>query len=253
MSEALAGDAADSDLSLIAYQVNDAPMRLVPAPSDREWMTRTDQQFAKRCLPMLIANQAGWHVLNDQEVAIEWDGGRTTDALKVTYGDSEPLMPAVSLFGHGIVTWHVPYLFRTPPGFNLHVRGPANQPKDGVQALEGIVETDWANASFTVNWQLTRPGLTVRFERDEPLVLIVPQRRGELSRFSPELRALSSAPDVAAAYKAFSDSRQAFLKTQSAGLVRPSEWQKDYFRGRLPGGESSDAHEVRLRVRAFKS
>ena len=38
---------------------------------------------------------------------------------------------AESLFGHGILTWTLPYLFRTPPGYNLLARGPANWPKDG--------------------------------------------------------------------------------------------------------------------------
>jgi Family of unknown function (DUF6065) len=43
-------------------------------------------------------------------------------------------------------------VFRTPPGCNLYVRGPANSPKDGIAALEGIIETDWSEATFTMNW-----------------------------------------------------------------------------------------------------
>ena len=57
--------------------------------------------------------------------------------------DAGQLLPA-SHFGDGILTWHLPILFRTPPGYNLLVRGPANYPKDAVSPLEGIVETDWA-------------------------------------------------------------------------------------------------------------
>ena len=62
-----------------------------------------------------------------------------------------------SNFGYGIVTWYLPYLFRTSPGYNLWVRGPVNSPKDGIVPLEGLVETDWAEATFTVNWKITRP------------------------------------------------------------------------------------------------
>lgn len=240
------------ELPLIAYRINDAPMPLVPASAAREWMARTSHQFAKRCLPLLLANQAGWMVLNDEPVTVEWDGGDATAGLQVSYEGPPPRLPALSLFGHGILSWHVPYVFRTPPGYNLLVRGPANLPKDGIQALEGIVETDWSNAGFTMNWQLTRRGQPVTFERGEPIVQLVPQRRGELASFLPEIREIDTAPEVARGHLRWHESRQAFLNAQQAGLVRATEWQKDYFRGRLPGGETSTEHEVRLRLRPFE-
>jgi len=240
-------------LPLIAYRLGDTTIRVVPASAHREWMARTNHQFAKRCLPLLLANQAGWHVLNDERVTVEWDGGPDPADLRISYAESTPNRPAMSQFGHGILTWHLPFVFHSPPGFNLLVRGPANHPKDGVQALEGLVETDWSNATFTMNWQLTRPDLAVTFEADEPIALLVPQRRGELARFAPEVRALQDAPEVAAGYRIWHDSRQTFLRAQQAGLIRSTEWQKHYFRGRLPGGETPIEHEVRLRLRAFES
>ena len=74
-----------------------------------------------------------------------------------------------SHFGEGVITWNIPFLFRTSPGYNLLVRGPSNWIKDGVQALEGIVETDWAVQTFTMDWKFTRPRRWVRFEADEPI------------------------------------------------------------------------------------
>ncbi len=87
------------------------------------------------------------------------------------------LGPVAAMFGYGIVTWMIPYPFRTDPGWNLLVRGPANHPEDGVSPLEGLVETEdrtvprtmfWSTASFTMSWELTRPGAPVRFEAGEP-------------------------------------------------------------------------------------
>lgn len=227
-------------------------MRLVNAPADREWMAQTNHQFAKRCLPLLVANQAGWHLLNDRTVTLEWDGGSDPSNLRVSYPEDPPGKPATSYFGHGIATWRPPYLFRTPPGYNLLVRGPANRPKDGIQALEGLVETDWSTATFTVNWQMTRPGLPVTFEADEPIALLVPQRRSELARFAPAIRELDSDPGLAAAFRKWRGSRKAFLYSRGAGLVRPTEWQKDYFRGRLPDAVPPAQHEVRLGLRSFE-
>jgi hypothetical protein len=239
-------------LPLIAYRLRDTTMRVAPASAHRSWMARTNHQFASRCLPLLLANQAGWHVFNDHAVSIEWDGGPNPANLQIRYGESTPEHSAVSQFGHGILTWRLPFVFRSPPGFNLLVRGPANLPKDGAQALEGLVEADWSNATFTMNWQLTRPGLAVTFEADEPIALLVPQRRAELASFAPEVRPVEDAPEVATGYRIWHDSRQTFLRAQQAGLVRPTEWQKHYFRGRLPGGETAIEHEVRLRLRDFE-
>jgi hypothetical protein len=52
---------------------------------------------------------------------------------------------AISHFGSGILTWNVPYLFRTPPGYNLLVRGPANWPKDAAfeKGIELLFDKLW--------------------------------------------------------------------------------------------------------------
>ena len=39
-------------------------MRLIAAPADRDWMDATPNRFANRCLPLRIAAQAGWFVVN---------------------------------------------------------------------------------------------------------------------------------------------------------------------------------------------
>ena len=139
------------------------------------------------------------------------------------------------------------------PGFNLLVRGPANSPKDGVQALEGIVETDWADATFTMNWQMTRPHLTVTFEVDEPIALIVPQRCGELESFRPETRPISDDPVLRSAHDRWRTSRIAHntgLK-ESNSEARHQGWQKHYFRGTPPANTQAREHQSKLSQRSF--
>ena len=53
---------------MTAYTIADCGLQLMPAPHRRDWMTESPQQFAYRCLPLLIANQSGWVILNDQLV-----------------------------------------------------------------------------------------------------------------------------------------------------------------------------------------
>jgi hypothetical protein len=178
----------------VAYVINAAlAMRLARAEGARAWMESTDARFANRCLPMLIANQAGWMLLSEHAFTVTWDGGGGLDSVTIEPRSGPKPYPAASHFGHGILTFSLPFLFKTSPGYNLLVRGPPNLPKDGIAPLEGLVETDWSPATFTVNWQLTRPDVPVTFEVGEPIAMLVPQARGELERFRPLVRRLDEA------------------------------------------------------------
>jgi len=240
--------------TLIAYPVQTgSDMRLAPAPVERDWLDATAVRFGYRCLPVLIANQAGWFILNSHALEAVWDGGDALDAISITNREGDPPYPAVSHFGHGILTWHVPFLFETPPGIQLLARGPANSPKDGIYPLEGVVETEWAAATFTMNWQFTRPRRRVLFAPGEPICMVVPISLDLLEQTRPQIRRLSSDPARQTRFQTWSARRASFL----AGLAdRDSEavaqgWQKDYFRGRSPEGDAFRGHRTRLRLHPF--
>lgn len=223
---------------------------LSPAPARRAWMERTPERFANRCLPLMIANQAGWHVTLDEPVELAWSGSDALDGVRVTGSDAAREL-VKSHFGSGIVTFQLPWLFRVEPGYNLLVRGPANQPRDGIAPLEGIVEADWAVSPFTMNWQLTRAGKPVRFEAGDAVALLVPVRRGELAAFEPTRCSLDDDPALSAAYRAWRADRDGFLRDLRAGAAHAVEqgWQRDYFLGRGPGESEAPAHETKLSLR----
>jgi hypothetical protein len=242
-------------VELIAYRLSPRPaIQLVAAARDRAWMDATGSHFANRCLPLLIGNQAGWFLLNSHPLRVSWDGGEGKDALDVEYLSGAPPYPATSHFGHGILTWHIPFMFRTPPGFNLLARGPANWPKDGGHALDGIVETDWAVATFTMNWKITALNRPVLFDEGEPFCMIVPQRRGELEEFDPEIREIAEHQDVAEAYAKWTESRNRFLSGLSSAEEEAVQqgWQKHYFRGTAPDGTEAPLHQTKLHLRGFE-
>ena len=229
-------------------------MPIVAAPQARGWMDRTSRRYAYRCLPVLMANQAGWFILNSHNLSVRWDGGNELQALTISGEAGAELLPASSHFGNGILTWHVPYLFRTSPGYNLLVRGPANMPKGGAVALEGIVETDWAVATFTVNWQITHAGADIEFAKDEPICMFAPIKRAELERFTPRIRRLGTDADLASDYRNWSTRRDKFLE----GLAVPGSleerrgWERDYFLGLRRDSTFVEEHQTKLRLRPFE-
>ena len=230
---------------LTAYTLEPPHLPIEPAGVRSAWMDETPDRYANRCLPMLIANQHGWHILNRGTIRATWNGGDRPQDVCITV-DGWP-DPPVAHFGNGIVTWRIPYLFRTPPGWNLLLRAPANHVKGGAGSLEGIIETDWAITPAFHSWRLTDPGRTVVWTDGEPICLLVPQRRGELEGWRPQFCGLHAEPGLADDYRRFAERRAAFSK------AHPTGWEKDYFLGRYPGSETggTDDHQHRLRLHAF--
>jgi hypothetical protein len=233
-------------------------VRITPAGRSRDWIDGMEGRWAQRCLPLLMANAAGWLLHNPIAFEAEWDGDPQPRGLKVTFDGAPPPSPVIqSHFGCGILTWSVPYLFRTPPGWNLLVRGPANAPRDGMSPLEGLVETDWAVATFTMNWQVTRIGHRLRFGADEPFCMIVPQRRGDLETFRPEIRTLTSDLDLLRSTQAWTESRhrvqvRKFLAEYADDFAADRDaWERHYFRGTSPDGTSASVHQTRLQLCPF--
>ena len=244
---------ASTSPTLIAYVVAPpAGMDLVPAWASRRWMDATRERFSNRCLPLRVANQAGWFITNDETVRVVWNGGNDPQDVKLRF-DGEPRPHrATSHFGHGIVTWRLPFLFRTPPGYDLLVRGPANWPKEGAYALEGIVETDWAVASFTMNWKVTSADTPVDFPAGEPIAMVVPQRRGELEEFVPSIVDVWADAELAADYHTWFSGRERFLQDLNVpgSVASAARWQRHYMLGTTADGRPAPEHRMRLNLRA---
>src|SRR5262249_11032524 len=148
-----------------------------------------------------------WLIQNEVDFVAAWSGGILPQDIQLMFHRGQESFASwyvpqcvQSHFGQGVLTFSVPYVFRTPPGYNLWVKGPANYFKDGIHPLGGIVETDWAHATFTMNWRFTRPNHVVRFEAGEPICQIVPVPRGLVEQFQPEIRAIADDPELYGAF-----------------------------------------------------
>jgi Family of unknown function (DUF6065) len=256
--------------AIYAYEVSPTTnMPIVRGHAQRAWMDASVERSAYRCLPMVIANQAGWMIENPIDFSACWNGGKSKDDVWISFGgqqsqDQFSFQVAVgptenqgdprimSHFGSGVLTFTVPYLFQTPPEINLWVKGPSNWIKDGVCPLEGIVETDWSAATFTMNWKLTRPGLIVEFKRGDPICMIVPIQRGLAESFDPRIAAIGSNPTLQSENKTWNIRRKEFLQAlvQSPADMK-TDWEKDYFQGRTPSGDYFEGHQTQVRLKEF--
>lgn len=247
-----------SSNGFFAYRVGHRfDMKLAVAPSGRDWINQTNKNFANRCLPMRIANQAGWLVLNDRPLRAKWVGDAGPNAVVLEY-TGDPPYAAISHFGEGVLTFTIPFLFRTAPGTSLLFRGPANMPKDAIAPLEGIVETDWAVATASMNWKFTRADTWIEFACGEPICMVVPQRLDLLEKMRPRILDVEQDPETYKNYQLWSESFRHFnerLRKREPEAVKLG-WQRYYFRGTAPHVDSdltaaADGHRLRLNLHEF--
>ncbi len=226
-----------------------------PAPATRAWMDETPEAFAYRCLPLNIANAHGWEVLSPCGFDAIWNGETGVDAVTIRLEpEAKPERAPVSLFGQGVVTFHMEGIFRTPEGWNLWVGGSPNRAKDGISPLSAIVETDWSPFTFTMNWRFTRPGEWIHFDAMEPICFLFPIQRTAIEAFAPKFEPLDADPATKERFQAWSRARDEFHRRMAANPpATPSDrWQKHYYRGVDVSGQSLVRdHRTKLHLRRF--
>ena len=62
-------------MDLICYLHPGWEPHIRPAEATRDWMDKTNESFAYRCLPLNIANAHGWEVLSPCDFTAFWRGG----------------------------------------------------------------------------------------------------------------------------------------------------------------------------------
>lgn len=263
-----------NNIGLTAYVIRPSALSLAVPGVKRKWMDQTDHKFANRCLPLLMANKFGWFIISEHTFKAEWDGDPRVGGITIKVLNGEGPAPVSSHFGSGILTWDLPWLFRTDPGWNLHVRGPANFPITNACPMEGIIETDWSPAPFTVNWLIMKPFEPVFVRAGDPIAMIAPVRRGELESISPVELDISANPKEEARFDQWRKSRQEFAKTlgrqELAAIAEFGEdykealqrkekegtrqtWQKDYMIGNGCPENGTIRHQRSLRLKDFES
>ncbi len=233
------------DNTLIAYVIpgvkKDVMACIRPCRPTRDWMDATPGQYAYRCIPLSAANTMGWEILNPVDVELRWSGRDKGDQIEVKAASRDPFAPHPH-FGSGTVTWYLPFLFRTPPEYGLIVTGPANHDKDHIVPLDAFVRTDWIPFPFTMNWRLTTPDTTVRFEAGEPICRLLPYPLALLNEMHIEVHDMHEDPAFMQRVGDWEKQRAVDYEKQKAAEARWAAeghepdlkelWNSQYARGR---------------------
>jgi len=248
-------------MELECFVMTTYPPEIVPGRPDRKWMDDFQARFPYRCLPLVMANTTGWEILCPTDFTVVWNGGPGKNDLQITC-DADPAYNlehiVQSHFTHGVLTFHTGYMFRTPPGYSIWAQGPPNHVKDGIQALQGLVETDWLPFPFTMNWRMTRPGM-ISFQKGEPFCFFNVVQNQSQDEIQPVIKSLDTDPDLKKQYEAWARTRNEFNESlmRREPEAMKEAWQKFYFKGEKPDMtgqpvEKVDNHVNRRRLKTPK-
>ncbi|HSJ00809.1 MAG TPA: DUF6065 family protein [Verrucomicrobium sp.] len=240
--------------AIFAYELTPSAKdwTLTAAPYQRQLMDDTPGRGAYRCLPLSMANQAGWFLHAPVSFNAVWNGEVDPTAVQIDFEESsvDGTSVVMSHFGSGIVTFRLPFLFRTPPGIGLLVRGAPNWPLVNFAPLEGLVETDWNPSSFTMNWKILEPNRPVRFNKEVPVCFIQPFDLDLPERLEAARKPLDRESDIGQEYMAWREGRANFLGSEAQ---KRGEWQKDYFRGVDAASKNVASHRTNFRLSEFSA
>jgi hypothetical protein len=195
--------------------------RIEPLNAQRQWMQDTENH-AYKCLPLTMANQWGWAIFAPCGTAGVWNGKPKPG--NIHFMEPKPSY-ALDHFGYGVLTHSLPWVFRTPKGWDTLVTPCPNSPEMNLQGLWGIVETSWLAFTFTYNRRIIRPHEPFELRKHQPVCTIRPIQTAELERFKLEQ---VDDPEMVREYKEFAASRREYNNDKTRG---PKDFQGLYHRG----------------------
>lgn len=205
--------------------------KLEQADFRRQWMDETPNQYAYHCLPLKIANQIGWVLKNPTSFNATYVNDDFESSVKIEFdnlNDQEKYgFDISSHFGNGIITFTLPFIFKTPEPWCIWARGLPNYYKDNVCFLEGIIETFWTHMSSTYNIKLIEKDKKIRFEKDEPLAFFTITNLKEIDESTIIFKNPQENKKFSDDFKVWKDKRS----EANNNYTRKEIWQKHYKKG----------------------
>lgn len=226
-----------------------------PAPLKRKWMEDTGTR-AYKCLPLCMANQCGWIITLPVGFTCVWDGGENYGSVKFDFDEDPSRWKKIIIerFGVGTFTIPIPYVWRTPPGWEIFTREPPNSYKTNCTSLDAVIETEWLPYPFFQTWKIKRPNEPVRFEKGEPYAFVHLINIDFIKECDLYVDRISdpSNEELRKEVSAWSDARTSFQEDihkqirDGIPVSASDDWQKDYTVGRLINGQNVPRHNTNL-------
>jgi hypothetical protein len=209
--------------------------------SKRDWFS---SHFYK-CLPLVIANQYGFEIKTPYAMSFIWNGESNNSAISWNVFNSKEELhgkqPEVrSHFGHGIITYALPWTLKTPKGVNLMIMPPPNIIIPNITVMTGVVETDNLDRHFTLNLKIQEPNKLVHIPKGQPIATLLPIPRYFQDKFKLQFAEDIMSQDELTRMDTFTE-KEYELRQQE--YEPPNKPGMRYFKGLDAFGEPFEDHQ----------
>ncbi len=217
-------------VNYLLTNTHEKKFQIVPLKIHRDWMNKTQEKFAYKCLPLNVANQYGWAVVSPCDFKVSWYGGTHEENVEVFDIPDEYSACIQSHFGDATFTINPDFIIQTPENYSIYIRGIPNKEYGILKPLDAIVETDWLPFTFTYNFKFMESGI-YEFKKGDLLFCFFPILRNTVENFEIISQNIEENPQLNNDFKEFATARQDALNKRG---LQPYGFQRFYADGRGP-------------------
>jgi hypothetical protein len=176
------------------YKSGPNPANVTPLSAKREWMDRTFDKHAYRCLPVTITNQLGWAISFPEDITFMWDGQISTsgDHVKVLSGEKYVLTTR----GQATVSFETGLIFRTPENYSLLTYNVPNVFMRGVSSYTTIISSSFFEGPLPVAIKVTEPFIPITIKANEPVAAVFPISLTEIQNSTLTIKDMKDLPKI---------------------------------------------------------
>lgn len=183
---------------LTAWQTLDKPPKIVDPDLRRDWMDLIDDPKFLKEPSIKRANGFGWDVLNPVTFRVLWSGEDGKESLRIHWPSDRRSNIPLSVFGRGVLSFQLGYLFEAWEGMDILLKGPPNRYTEGLFPIEELVESFRRPTTYLMNWKLVVKNVPLVFEAGESICRVIPVSsralRGEF--LDPQIRLIGENPSL---------------------------------------------------------
>lgn len=162
----------ETKLEIEIYQSGNAHINFSTLPPNRDWMDKTFEKHAYRCLPVSLSNTLGWTFSFPEDISFIWDGNDSSEQGHVKVLSGERFVSTNR--ANATISFETGLWLRTKESVSVLLMPVPNQFIDGVQGFTTIINTSVLSPPIPYAWKITKANEVITIPAHTPIVSILP-------------------------------------------------------------------------------
>jgi len=217
------------------YKMGSNSADVFQLPIKRDWMDKTFDKHAYRCLPVSLSNGLGLGISFPEDISFVWDGITDTspDHIKILEGEKYCSLGR----GNATLSFNTGLMIKTDENTTMLQMPVPNLFIEGVSPYTTLISTSFFDAPFPCAWRITAPYKVIKIKAGTPIIALLPMSLKKLEDYTFKI---SDIKNYIPQKKYNSEEKELSLREKVKGL-----WTDLYRDAVDPYGRKIGKHEVK--------